>query len=298
MTPPKGPSSADVPMTEQTRMVHVRGHDIRTKVRSGIRPVPLVLCNGIGASLEVLQPLVDALDPEIEVIRFDVPGVGGSPKPLAPYRFPGLSHLLGALLDRLGHDRVDILGLSWGGGLAQQFAFQNPRRCRRVVLANTGTGSLMVPASPKVLARMLTPRRYRDASYASAIAQTLYGGSTRDDPTIAARLLGRETRAGSVRGYQYQLLAGLGWTSLPWLPLLRQDTLLLFGDDDPIIPVVNGRIFHRLLPHSTLIVYHGGHLDVVLRATQVVPHINRFLLNEPEAPTTLMPQHKTSPPAG
>ncbi len=284
MTPPKGRSPADVPLTEQTRLVHVRGHDIRTRVRSGTRPVPLVLCNGIGASLEVLQPLVEALDPAIEVIRFDVPGVGGSPNPFAPYRFAGLAHLLGALLDRLGHDRVDILGLSWGGALAQQFAVQNPRRCRRVVLANTGTGSLMVPASPKVLARMVTPRRHHDSSYAASVAQTLYGGSTRDDPTAAARLLGKETRAGSVRGYQYQLLAGLGWTSLPWLPLLRQDTLLLFGTDDPIIPVVNGRIFHRLLPHSTLVLYDGGHLDVVLRAAQVVPHIDRFLLDQQAVP--------------
>ena len=285
MTPPTGRSPADRPLTEQTRLVHVRGHDIRTRVRSGTRPVPLVLCNGIGASLEVLQPLVDALDPEIEVIRFDVPGVGGSPNPVGPYRVAGLAHLLGALLDRLGHARVDILGLSWGGALAQQFAVQNPRRCRRVVLANTGTGSLMVPAHPLVLAKMLTPRRHRDASYAASIASTLYGGSTRKDPSTAALLLDGETRAGSVRGYRYQLLAGLGWTSLPWLPLLRQDTLLLFGDDDPIIPVVNGRIFHRLLPHSTLVIYDGGHLDVVLRAPQVVPHINRFLLDQP-APTT------------
>ncbi|MEO6018738.1 MAG: poly(3-hydroxyalkanoate) depolymerase [Knoellia sp.] len=286
MTPPMDRSPADVPMTEHTRMVHVRGHDILTRVRPGTRPVPLVLCNGIGASLEVLQPLVDALDPEIEVIRFDVPGTGGSPSAFAPYRFSGLARILGGVLDQLGHDRVDIFGLSWGGALAQQFAFQNPRRCRRVVLANTGTGSLMVPASPKVLAKMLTPRRHRDSSYAASIAQTLYGGSTREDPTTAGSLLGKETRAGSVRGYQYQLLAGLGWTSLPFLRLLRQDALLLFGDDDPIIPVVNGRIFHRLLPHSTLVVYDGGHLDVVLRAPQVVPHINRFLLDQPAAPAT------------
>lgn len=286
MTSPTTPAPADAPTTEQTRLVHVRGHDIRTRVRSGTRPVPLVLCNGIGASFEVLQPLVDALDPQIEVIRFDVPGVGGSPNPFLPYRFAGLAHILGVLLDRLGHDRVDIFGLSWGGALAQQFAFQNPRRCRRVVLANTGTGSLMVPASPKVLARMLTPRRHRDTSYAASIARTLYGGSTREDPTTAAKLLGKETRAGSVRGYQYQLLAGMGWTSLPFLRLLRQETLLLFGDDDPIIPVVNGRIFHRFLPHSTLVVYDGGHLDVVLRAPQVVPHINRFLLEQGRPPTT------------
>ena len=77
---------------------------------------PLVLANGIGASLEVLQPLVDHLDPAIEVVRFDVPGVGGSPLPRLPYRLPGLARLLARLLDRLGHQRVDLLGISWGVG--------------------------------------------------------------------------------------------------------------------------------------------------------------------------------------
>ena len=52
--------------------------------------MPLLLINGIGASLELLEPFVDALDPAIEVIRFDVPGVGGSPLPSRPYRFTGL----------------------------------------------------------------------------------------------------------------------------------------------------------------------------------------------------------------
>jgi pimeloyl-ACP methyl ester carboxylesterase len=64
-------------------------------------------------NLEVLQPLLNALDPKIEVIRFDVPGVGGSPNASTPYRFSGMSRILGAVLYRLGHDRLDILGPSW-----------------------------------------------------------------------------------------------------------------------------------------------------------------------------------------
>ena len=57
--------------------------------------------------------------------------------------------MLGRVLSKLGIGVVDVLGLSWGGALAQQFAFQNPRRCRRLVLVATGTGVLMVPGSPK-----------------------------------------------------------------------------------------------------------------------------------------------------
>ena len=66
------------------------------------------------------------------------------------------------------HRVVDLLGLSWGGGIAQQFALQYPRRAGRLVLVSTGTGVMMVPARLGVLARMLTPRRYNDRSYRRA----------------------------------------------------------------------------------------------------------------------------------
>ena len=66
--------------TETMRSIGVDGHQLRVAVRHGQRGrVPLLLINGIGASLELLQPFVDALDPSLGVIRFDVPGVGGSP---------------------------------------------------------------------------------------------------------------------------------------------------------------------------------------------------------------------------
>ena len=97
------------------------GQRIRVNVRWGTG-VPLVLCNGIGASLEVLDPLVEQLDPDTTVVRFDVPGTGGSPTSLAPYGFPYLAWVLGRVLSELGISVVDVLGLSWGGALAQQFA--------------------------------------------------------------------------------------------------------------------------------------------------------------------------------
>jgi poly(3-hydroxyalkanoate) depolymerase len=262
------------------RRITVLGQPVRVAVRAGTGR-PLVLCNGIGASLDLLQPFVDALDPDIPVVRFDVPGVGGSPAPTVPYTFPGLARFVGTLLDTLGHTDVDLLGISWGGGLAQQFAFQNPRRCKRLILVSTATGSLMVPAHPRVLRTMLTPRRYRDVDYAVSIAADLYGGRLRQDPTLAGPLLHDRSRAGSSRGYVLQLLAGFGWTSLPFLPLIRQPTLILAGDDDPIIPLVNARLMHRLLPHATLHVFHDGHLGLVTCARELGPVVAQFLRPDP-----------------
>ncbi len=274
---------------DQLRTVAVRGQHARVSVRPPagalIDAPPLLLCNGIGASLEALQPLVDALDPDRGVIRFDVPGVGGSPVPAFPYPLAALTSWLTALVARLGHREFDVLGLSWGGGLAQQLAVQSRRRVRRVVLVATGTGSLMVPAHPRVLAKMMTPRRHRDAAYARSIAATIYGGSMRTDPERGAQLLHATTRAGPRRGYYFQLASAMGWTSLPFLRLIRQPTLVLGGDDDPIIPLVNARLLARLIPQAQLHVYHGGHLGILTESDVLTPVIEKFLSQPPTTAT-------------
>ena len=266
---------------EGTTVVRVRGRQLRVAVRPASGPgparTPLVLMNGLGSRLEVLQPLVDQLPPELPVIRFDVPGVGGSPAPVLPYHYAGLASLVGALVETLGYDVVDVLGFSWGGGLAQQFAMTQARRCRRLVLAATGTGAVMVPARPTVLARMLTPRRHRDPEYARRIAGELYGGTMRRHPEQAAEALRVHARSGSTRGYVYQLLAIGGWTSLPALPLIRQPTLVLSGDDDPLIPTVNARILARGIPRARLHLYRGGHLALVTEAAELAPVVDAFL---------------------
>ena len=260
--------------------VRVLAHDVRVAVRPGTGPgPPLVLCNGIGASLDLLQPFVDEVDPRIEVVTFDVPGVGGSSVPKVPYNFALLAWLVATLADRLGYDRFDALGISWGGGLAQQLAFQYPRRCRRLVLVSTGTGMLMVPARLSVLSKMLTPRRYRDPAYAKAIAPLLYGGRMRRRPDEARHVVYEQERLGPSVGYFLHLLAGVGWSSLPALPLIRQPTLILAGNDDPIIPLVNARILHALLPNATLYVFNDGHLGLLTSADELGPLISRFLIS-------------------
>jgi poly(3-hydroxyalkanoate) depolymerase len=272
---PTGPGRGDF-----VRTVTAAGRTLRVAVRPGTDPSvpPLLLMNGIGASLEVLEPFVEALDDRRSVIRFDVPGVGGSPRPVVPYNLSTFSPVVAGMLNRLGFDgEVDVLGLSWGGGLAQHFAVQHRRRCRRLVLVATGTGTLMVPANPRVLSRMLTPRRHRDPEYARQIAGDIYGGTVRTDPERAARALHAATRLGPRRGYYYQLAASAGWSSLPFLKLIRQPTLLVAGDDDPIIPVINARVMARLIPHARLHLYQGGHIALITEAAELAPVIEEFL---------------------
>ena len=264
--------------SQRMRILTVGGRAIRVSVREGTADwPPLLLCNGIGVSLELFQPFVDALDPRRPVIRFDMPGIGGSPAPVVPYHLVTLPSLLAGLLDQLGYEQADVLGISWGGGLAQQFALSRPDRVRRLVLVATAPGALMVPGHPRVLLRMLTPRRHRDPGYAAHVAGELYGGSARKDPIVARDLLHATTRLGPARGYYYQLISILGWTSLPRLPRLRPPTLILTGDDDPIIPVVNARIMNWLIPRSRLHVYHGGHLELAADPERLASAVEAFL---------------------
>lgn len=274
--PPAGHRPA--PGEHTIQQIEVGGQRLRVSVRHGQpgqRP-PLLVINGIGASLEMLQPFVDALDPALTVIRFDAPGVGGSAPPARPYRFGGLCRQIAGLLTELGHESADVLGISWGGGVAQHLAAFHRTRVRRLVLVSTATGAVMMPARPGVLLRMATPRRYTDPGYLEQHAPHLYGGSARTEAHRVSQHMHAQQRP-SARGYAYQLAAGAGWTSVPFLPLLRQPTLIIAGDDDPIIPLPNAHLMHRLIPDSRLHVFPGGHLGLVTEAGQLAPVIERFL---------------------
>ena len=166
----------------------------RQQVRVAIRPgsaecTPLVIANGIGASLELLQPFVDALNPVIEVIRFDVPGSRGAPRP-PPIRtpWPAWPRWLGAALTSLGYRHVDILGISWGGELSrQQFAVRISAALPAACPGQHRNGHADDPRrSSRALATLLTQPHYRDPDFAAAVAGNLYGGSLRTDPRPSA----------------------------------------------------------------------------------------------------------------
>ena len=251
-------------------------HRIRYGVRRGSAAhPPLLFFNGLGANIELAQPFVDALRAPTIVI-FDVPGVGGSSPARVPYRPRHIAGIAGQLLDRLGFGVVDVLGVSWGGAIAQQFAFSHAKRTRKLVLAATAPGVTMIPGRPSVLAKMLTPRRYVDAVHAYDVAGDIYGGVFRTDRAAITRTL-RHIRFSSRSGYYLQLAAACGWTSLPWLWMLRQPTLILAGGDDPIVPAINARIMRRLMPDARLAIVDDGHLFLVTKARESARLVGEFL---------------------
>jgi poly(3-hydroxyalkanoate) depolymerase len=256
--------------------IDVDGVLLRVAIRSARGGTPLLLFNGIGANLELVLPFIEALH-DHEVIVFDMPGVGRSPMWWVPRRFGGIARLTSHLLDRLGYRTVDVAGVSWGGAVAQQFARQYPERCRRLILAATSAGVVMVPGRPSALLKMSTPQRYLSPQFMQKAAGTIYGGEVRNRPDLVTAHTARVIPP-QFLGYVYQLVAGVGWTSIHWLHKLKQPTLIMAGSDDPLVPPVNARLLSLLIPDNRLVIIPGGgHLFMLHCLDQVVPVIRDFL---------------------
>lgn len=231
---------------------------------------PLLFFNGIGASVDALAPFAGVLA-ERPVLSWDMPGIGGSPAPVVPYN-PALAAWTGqALLKRFGCARADVMGLSWGGNIAQHFALQHPASTRKLVLAATNAGMVAVPGSPRALWKLANPAHWQGPGLARALGP----GADRMEHLPPPPL----------RGWLYQVAALAGWTSAPFLPLLKAPTLILMGAKDRIVPTVNGRILSALIPHSRLeVIEGGGHLFLLGQQDQTLGLLRAFLDEAEQAP--------------
>ena len=263
---------------KRTTAVRSRGQRLRVSIVGEGRGRPLLLVNGLGATGDLFDDLRLHLA-DRETIAFDAPGIGGSPTPRWPNRLRWYASVVAGLVGELGHARVDVLGVSWGGALVQELLRRHPEVVRRVVLCATTPGVVAVPGRPGAMAILLTPARYRSVQELQRIATTLYGGSIAAHPELLVRHgQARVTRPPTPLGYAYQLLALRRWTSLPWLHRATARTLVLAGDDDPIVPVANARMIAARMPNATLeVLGDAGHLFVFTRAADVASRVRTVL---------------------
>jgi poly(3-hydroxyalkanoate) depolymerase len=268
---------------ERTETVSVDGLRIRVSIQGRPDGHPLLLVNGIGAPLELWADFRRVLN--TETIAFDAPGTGGSATPRRPRTMWGLARAVSTLLDSLGYGSVDVLGISWGGGLAQHIAIVRRPRIRRLVLVCTGFGLGSVPANPGAVLELLRPTRYSSPEHLARVGPELFGGEIRRRPEILReQATVRSLHPPSRRGYFYQLLAASTWASLPWLRLVRAETLVLLGADDPIVHVANGWILRGLLPHASLEIVPGaGHLFLLDQPDDAAAIVGAFLGAEDHA---------------
>lgn len=233
----------------------------------------LLLVNGIGANIEMWEPLAGRL-PGRRLVMFDFPGTGRSAPLPRPLRMRALAAMLERLLDELGIASCDVLGYSWGGTLAQQLVHQAPHRVRSLVLAATIPGVGGRPPAPWVVATMSTPLRYYSPAYLRMVAPVIFGTRVRPDAT---HVHARRALPPTARGYAHQVYALTGWSSRAWLRALRVPTLVLAGEGDPLAPAANARILARSIPGARLQELRGGHLFLLQHPDAAAAAIAAFL---------------------
>jgi poly(3-hydroxyoctanoate) depolymerase len=280
------------PDADFSASVSVRGHRLHAVVRGQGRP--LLLIGGIGANVAMCEPFVRELT-RTQVIMFDQPGCGESSVPARPMGMAELASIAEGVLDELGYEQVDVLGVSMGGGLAQQLARQAPDRVRRLVLVATGCGAGMVPGRPWALGVMATPLRYYSTPFFKLVAPIFLGGEKwRDRGFVHQHAAARRAKPPSLRGYYMQALSALTFSSLLWLHTIPHQSLVLSGDDDPIVPAINGAVLAHRIPNARHHVMRGGgHMFILDSPDEVAPLVEDFLADDQlpdHAPTRPQPR--------
>ncbi len=239
---------------------------------------PLFLVPGIGCSADMWQPFMQYF-PNRRIISFDAPGAGRSSTPVYPVSVGSLAALAAAVLDHFGVECTDVIGFSYGGAISQQLAYTYPERVRRLVLAATSCGVGSFWGSPGAAAVMATPMRFYSAVYFEQVAASLYGGVTGRDAARRQSAIGARRRLPpSSYGYAMQLLGGFGWSSWSFLPEIRHETLVVCGDDDPLVPIANARMLAARIPRATLeVVERAGHLLLWDEPERIAPQIGHFV---------------------
>lgn len=253
-----------------------RGVDVH--VRSlGAGPVVLLI-NGLGGHTAMWRSVEETLE-GFRLLQFDLPGAGQSSTPRTPLSIGDLAQLSLAVMDRFGVDKAHVVGYSMGGLVAQQLAHDAPDRIGRIVLLATSAGRGSFGGDIRATINILTPARYLSARiYAMTIGSLVGGRARHDTEWVAEQGLLRLQQSPSWRGYIYQLCSVMCWSGFPILRKVRSEVLVLAGDDDPLVPVINAMILTHLLPNGRLVVMRDeGHLMMMDPESRIHPAIREFL---------------------
>jgi pimeloyl-ACP methyl ester carboxylesterase len=265
------------------QLVHVRDEGL-----SG-DPLPIVLIHGTSASLHTWEGWVRALKTQRRVITFDLPGFGltgpfsGSYDP-SNYHGDAYARFVLDLLDTLKIERAVLGGNSLGGEVAWRTAAMAPQRVASLVLVDA-VGPAFTPDSVPlgfVLARLPIINQVMDVALPRAlVAQSVasvYADPSRITPDLIDRYFELTLRSGNRRALVQRINAMVAGEHLERLAQLQQPTLLLWGEQDRLVPPSVGAEFKRLMPNSQLVLLPGlGHVPQEEDAAASVVPVKAFL---------------------
>ena len=262
---------------------HVNGVELHWEHRgSGPR---LLFCNGSGMTLQTVRPLLDLIAAKFDLLAWDCRGLGRSVPLTGPYTMADLAADAVGLLEIAGWDTCRVLGVSFGGMVAQEFAATNPQRVERLALACTSAGGdggsshplhklQELPAQERAAAQLkLADSRWDERWFEAhpadrALAEGLTAaGRTQRDPAAAA-------------AYTAQLEARAGHDVWDRLDAITCPTLVGYGNYDQIAPAQNSTAIASRIRGAELRGYEGGHLFLV-QDRAALPQFEAFLQTPP-----------------
>lgn len=256
---------------------HVRIGELSIAYRRAGRGPALVLLHGFLCDSRIWRTQLVGLADQFSVIAWDAPGAGGSSDPVLPFTLADWARCLAAFLDDVAVGRAHVVGLSWGGILAQEFYRQFPTRVARLVLAGTYAGwrgSLSAAAVQQRLARCEQDASLPPAELAQRWVREMFSPAA--PPPLLDELAAVFTDFHPL-GFRLMARSSAETDTTDLLPRLVAPTLLLWGGADQRSPIVIAEQFHAAIPGATLRVLPGsGHLSNMEQPEAFNAEVRRF----------------------
>jgi 3-oxoadipate enol-lactonase len=238
----------------------------------------LLFCNGSGSTLEDVRPLLGALAGKFDLLAWDYRGFGHSAAVTRPYTMAEMAADVVGLMEIAGWSTCRVIGVSFGGMVAQEFAVTNPERVERLALACTSAGGEGGSSYP--LHKLLELPPEEQTATRLKVADSRWDERWLDDhPTdrvLAERLALRQVNPASAAAHRAQLEAREGHDVWDRLSAITCPTLVTYGKYDGIAPAQNSTAIASRIQKSELHGYEGGH-GFLFQDPAAMPALLEFL---------------------
>lgn len=254
-----------------SRFVEVQGMQVHFRDEAEVPDsLPIVMLHGTGASLHTWDGWTKILKQKRRVIRLDLPAYGlTGANPSGDYSTQAYVSFLHAFLEKIGIEKCILMGNSLGGSIAWHFAVAYPHLIKKLVLIDaTGfpTKNAQAPLAFRLakipianeLIKYITPRFIIEKTILN-----VYGDKSKVSNELIDRYFELSLREGNRQAFIDRMKVPFDTPDTLKIKELKMPTLILWGEEDKLIPVENAYKFKRLLPYNNLVIFKGiGHLPM------------------------------------
>jgi len=245
---------------------------------------PLVLLHGFLCDSRCWMPQLSGVSDRFRVVAWDAPGAGASSDPPAVFTTTDYARCLAGFLDTITVGRAHVVGLSWGGILAQEFYRMYPDRLRSLILADTYAGWKGSLPEPVWKERLVSCLRDATGPAEAVVAKILPGLLTDAAPRPMRDELSTILSEFHPAGFRLMSLSSAAIDTRELLPSIAVPTLVLWGEDDRRSPLRVAEQLHAAIPGAALaIIPNAGHLSNMEQPDAFNAHVRRFCLQSDAA---------------